>query len=134
MNKKVLLLCKDNSALSIIAEAILNKNLAGVDAQSAGIQTAKPIHPAVKKALLKNGLWSEAYRAKKVTTLSEQEFDLVIILDATPTKNLPDFSEKTTMIEIEYETPNYENSTNIERFIKTLTMELIPITRDILEL
>lgn len=134
LNKKVLLLCKDNSALSIIAEAILNKNLADVDAQSASIQASKPIHPAVKKALIKNGAWSEKYKSKKLDTLMHQDFDLVIILDASSTKKLPDFSEKTAMIEIEYETPNYENSTTTQRFIKTLTMELIPITRDILEL
>lgn len=134
MNKKVLLLCSNNSALSIIAEAILNKNLSGVDAQSGAIKTTKPIHPAVKKALVKNGSWSDSLHSKKLDALNDLHFDLVILLDASSTKNLPEFSDATAMIEIEYETPNYENSTNMERFIKTLTMELIPITRDILEL
>lgn len=134
MNKKVLLLCSDNSALSIIAEAILNKNLSGVDAQSAAIKASKPINPAVKKALIKDGSWSDKLRSKKLDILSSQNFDLVVLLDASSTKNLPEFSDATAVIEIEYETPNYENSTKMERFIKTLKMELIPITRDILDL
>ncbi|MDF1876534.1 arsenate reductase ArsC [Sulfurimonas sp. SAG-AH-194-L11] len=134
MNKKVLLLCKDNSALSIMAEAVLNKYLKEVDASSAAVKKIKAINPAVQTALIKDTSWSDTYMSKAVLGLLEEEFDLVIALDSLSSKAMPEFSDNTIVIEIEYEHPNYENSTQMERFIKTLKMELIPITRDILEL
>ena len=71
---------------------------------------------------------------KAVSELESIEFDLVIALTNSASKLSKDFSDNTTVIQIEYEEPEYSNSTNIERFIKTIKMELIPITRDILEL
>lgn len=134
MNKKVLLLCKDNSALSVMAEAVLNKYLKEVDASSAAVKKTKAINPSVKSALIKDTSWSDTYKSKPVLGLLEEEFDLVIALDVIATKFIPEFSDNTIVIEIEYEHPNYESSTQMERFIKTLKMELIPITRDILDL
>ncbi len=134
MNKKVLLLCKDNSALSVMAEAVLNKYLKEVDASSAAVKKTKAINPSVKSALIKDTSWSDTYKSKAVLGLLEEEFDLVIALDVIATKFIPEFSDNTIVIEIEYEHPNYESSTQMERFIKTLKMELIPITRDILDL
>jgi len=134
VNKKVLLLCKDNSALSVMAEAVLNKYLKEVDASSAAVKKTKAINPSVKSALIKDTSWSDTYKSKAVLGLLEEEFDLVIALDVIATKFIPEFSDNTIVIEIEYEHPNYESSTQMERFIKTLKMELIPITRDILDL
>ena len=134
MQKNVLLLCDDNSSLSIIAEAVLSKYLKGVQAQSAGLKKVKPLNQAVKKALQKDGSWSENFHAKSFTSLGANSFDLVIVLSNISEKQMPEFDEDTAVIQIEYEEPNYANSTNIERFIKTIKMELIPISRDILEL
>ncbi len=134
MNKKVLLLCKDNSALSVMAEAVLNRYLKEVTASSAAVKKTKAITPSVKSALIKDTSWDDTYHAKTVLSLLEEEFDLVIALDTISSKGIPEFSDNTIVIEIEYEHPNYESSTQMERFIKTLKMELIPITRDILEL
>ena len=134
MNKNVLLLCDDNSSLSIIAQAVLGKYLKGVQTFSAGVKKSKALNSDVKKALIKDGSWSDTFRSKSFETLTGESFDLVIILTDLPAKQTPEFDENTIVIQIEYEEPNYSNSTNIERFIKTIKMELIPITRDILEL
>jgi len=134
MNKNILLLCSDNASLSILAEAVLNRYLSNIKAQSAGFKKSKPLHPAVKKALIKDGSWQESYHSKKLDALSEEGFDLVFILSPSASKASKLFDDNTTVIEIEYEEPDYTNSTNLERFIKTLKMELIPITRDVLEL
>jgi len=134
MNKQVLVLCDDNSALSILAQAILNKYLADIEVQSAGIKPSKSIDKNVKSALVKDGSWSDDYTTKSVEGLLENEYDLVISLSEKASKKMPEFSDTTTVIAIEYDDENYENSTNLERLIKTLKMELIPITRDVLEL
>jgi len=134
MTKNVLILCNDNSSLSIMAQAILNKNLRGIDVLSAAIKKSKPLNKDVKKALMKDGSFDESYHSKSIDSLDNLNFDLVIVMSQTPAKKLPEFSDDTAVIEIEYEEPNYSNSTNIERFLKTIKMELIPITRDILEL
>jgi protein-tyrosine-phosphatase len=134
MSKNVLLLCNDNSALSIIAQAVLSKYLNGIITFSAGLKKVNPLNPAVKKALQKDGSWCDDFHAKSFESLADNSFDLVIILSNITRKQTPEFDENTTIIQIEYEEPNYSNSTNIERFIKTIKMELIPITRDILEL
>jgi len=134
MTKNVLILCNDNSSLSIMAQAILNKNLQGIEVESAAIKKVKQLNLNVKKALIKDGSFKDSYQAKSIEILKDLNFNLVIVMSQTPTKKLPEFSNETAVIEIEYEEPNYSNSTNIERFLKTIKMELIPITRDILEL
>jgi len=134
MNKNVLLLCDDNSSLSQIGQAVLGKYLKGVTTFSAGVKKSKTINTDVKKALIKDGSWNEDFKSKSFDTLIGDSFDLVIILSDLSAKQTPEFDENTIVIQIEYEEPNYSNSTNIERFIKTIKMELIPITRDILEL
>ncbi len=117
-----------------MAEAVLNKYLKEVDASSGAVKKTKQINPSVKSALIKDASWKDEYKSKAVLGLLEEEFDLVIALDSIATKSIPEFSDNTIVIEIEYEHPNYESSAQMERFIKTLKMELIPITRDILDL
>jgi len=134
MSKKVLVLCEDNSSLSIIAQAILNKYLSEITVQSAGIKAAQSVNKAVQKALLKDGSWMNDYTTKALSTVLQSHFDLVIILSEKAAKASKEFSDETIVIQIEYEEPNYSNSTNLDRFIKTIKMELIPITRDVLEL
>jgi len=134
MSKKVLVLCEDNSSFSIIAQAILNKYLSDITVQSAGIKAAQSVNKAVQKALLKDGSWDNNYKTKALSTVLKSHFDLVIILSDKAAKASKEFSDETIVIQIEYEEPNYSNSTNLDRFIKTIKMELIPITRDVLEL
>jgi len=134
MNKNILLLCSDNSSLSILAQAVLNHYLPNIEAQSAGYKKNKPLNPSVKKALIKDGSWNDEYNSKKLEAVISTQFDLVFILSPFASKAAKEFAEGTIVIEIEYEDPDYTNSTNLERFIKTLKMELIPITRDVLEL
>ena len=134
MSKQVLVLCDDNSALSILAQAVLNKYLPGIDVQSAGVKAAKTVDKNVKTALIKDGSWSDEYRTKDTLSILDAEYDLVISLSEKASKKIPEFSQNTTVIAIEYDDENYGNSTSLERLIKTLKMELIPITRDVLEL
>jgi len=106
MQKNVLLLCDDNSSLSIIAEAVLSKYLKGVQAQSAGLKKVKPLNQAVKKALQKDGSWSENFHAKNFTSLGANSFDLVIILSSISEKQMPEFDEDTAANSLADALPN----------------------------
>ena len=66
--------------------------------------------------------------------MQDREYDLVVALSSSAGKFTQEFSDKTIVIEIEYDDVETHNSTALDRFIKTIKMELIPITRDILEL
>ena len=134
MNKNVLLLCTDNSGISIIAQAVLSKYLKGLNVFSASLSKNKPIKIEVKQALKKDGSWSDKFTSKPLETLHAQKFDLVILLSEVSAKLIPEFGDKTTLIQIDYEEPSYSSELTLEKFIKTIKMELIPITRDILEL
>ena len=134
MKKKVLALCADNTALSIVAEAVLSRYLADIEMLSAGLKASKPLNANIKKALTKESLWSQTLHTKALSDIDERHFNLVIIMSPKASKLAKEFSDESTVIEIEYEEPNYTNSTELARFIKTIKMELIPITRDILEL
>ncbi len=134
MNKQLLVLCDDNSALSILAQAILNRHLPDIEVQSAGVKAAKSINKNVKTALIKDGSWRDEYTTKDTLSVLNTEYDLVLSLSQKASKKIPEFSENTVIIAIGYDDENYENSTDLERLIKTLKMELIPITRDILKL
>jgi protein-tyrosine-phosphatase len=61
----ILFLCRDNSALSIIAQALLNRSeRSGFRAFSAARHPALEVHPLAAQLLKTNGIWSEALRPK----------------------------------------------------------------------
>jgi arsenate reductase (thioredoxin) len=49
--KKVLVLCTGNSCRSIIAEALINAKLDGVEAKSSGVKASGKVNPNAKKLL-----------------------------------------------------------------------------------
>jgi len=113
---------------------VLNKYLKGVTAQSAAVKQNCPINSDVKKALIKDGCWREEYSSKKVDSVLSEKFDLVIALTSDAAKISSSFDDDTVVISIDYDEEEYSNPRSLERFIKTIKMELIPISRDILEL
>lgn len=129
MSKKVLILSTKNSCRSIIAEAILNKHLIGIQAYSAGIKASGKVNPDAKKILTREGLWDEGYKSKSFSTLSEMEFDLVVIVCDNAMDRCPDFGSDTKVIHIGYEDPEGKKFSAIEQLLKEIKMELIPITR-----
>jgi arsenate reductase (thioredoxin) len=61
----ILFVCRDNSALSIIAQALLNRSEgSGFHALSAARQPALEVHPLAAELLKANGIWSPALRPK----------------------------------------------------------------------
>lgn len=130
MNKKVLILCTGNSCRSIIAEAVLNKYLKGVDAWSAGVKASGKVNPNAKKVLLQDGSWDSKYHSKTLDKLDNEEFDLVITVCDNAAERCPLYPGTTQVIHVPYEDPDGKNFSAFEKTLKLIKMELIPITRN----
>lgn len=130
MSKNILILSTTNDSVSIIAESILTKYIPAFNIFSAGIKPAQVVNKEIQKALIKENSWQEDFSPKNIDSLSHISFDMVIVLSNFAATNCPDFNEDTIIIQIDYDEPDYKNSTKLERLIKSIKMELIPITRN----
>ncbi|MBL0707797.1 MAG: arsenate reductase ArsC [Sulfurimonas sp.] len=129
MSKKVLILCTGNSCRSIIAEAVLNKHLHGIDAMSAGTKATGKVNPDAIKVLQKNDLWDDKYHSKTLKDVEDEEFDLVITVCDNAMESCPMFPKKTKVIHVGYEDPDGKSYSAFEETLKLIKMELIPIVR-----
>ena len=129
MSKKVLILCTGNSCRSIIAEAVLNRYLDGVEAQSSGVKASGRVNPHAKKVLQDDGSWDEKYHSKTIDKVLDSEFDLVITVCDNANESCPIFPHTTKVIHVGYEDPDGKNFSAFLKTLKLIKMELIPITR-----
>jgi len=129
MNKKVLILCTGNSCRSIIAEAVLNKYLDGVEAYSSGVKASGKVNPNAKKVLQEDGSWDDRYHSKTLDKVIDIEFDLVVTVCDNAAENCPIFPKDTTVIHVGYEDPDGKNYNAFKKTLKLIQMELTPIVR-----
>ena len=129
MNKKVLILCTGNSCRSIIAEAVLNKYLNGVDAYSSGVKASGKVNPNAKKVLEADGSWDDKYHSKTLDKVMDIEFDLVVTVCDNAAENCPMFPEPVPVVHIGYEDPDGKNFAAFQKTLKLIQMELTPIVR-----
>ncbi len=130
MSKKVLILCTGNSCRSIIAEAVLNKYLKGVEAWSSGVKASGKVNPNAKKVLEADGSWDDKYHSKTLDKVENIEFDMVITVCDNANERCPVYPESTKLIHVGYEDPDGKNFSAFEKTLKLIKMELIPITRN----
>ena len=134
MSKKVLILCTGNSCRSIIAEAVLNRYLLGVEAYSSGVKASGKVNPNAKKVLQNEGIWEDRYHSKRLDKVLDIDFDLVITVCDNAMQSCPVFPDDTTVVHISYEDPDKKPFKKFEETLKMMKMELIPIVRTQLEL
>ena len=106
MNKKVLIICTGNSCRSIIAEALINRHIDGVEAYSCGVNPSGKVNPNAKKILEAHGEWDKKYHSKSLDILSEMAFDLVVTVCDHAHETCPTFSKPTTKIHVGFEDPD----------------------------
>ena len=129
MNKKVLILCTGNSCRSIIAEAVLNKYVDGVDAYSSGVKASGKVNENAKKVLLDDGSWLDSYNSKTLDKVINIEFDLVVTVCDNAKESCPIFPKNTRIIHVGYEDPDKKNYSAFEKTLKLIKMELIVIVK-----
>jgi len=104
--KKILILCTGNSCRSIIAEALINSFVDGVEAKSSGINASGIVNPNTKKVLTKYNIWDDKYYSKTLDKVIDEKFDLVVTVCDDAKQNCPIFPKRVPTIHIGFKDPN----------------------------
>jgi len=127
--KTVLVLCTGNSCRSIIAEALINANLEGVQAYSAGVRATGSVNAYAKRVLEEEGIWKDAYHSKTLEEIIDREFDLVVTVCDHAKESCPMFPRPVKKIHVGFSDPDGKK---YEAFILTyqaIKAELLPIIK-----
>ncbi len=126
MNKKVLILCTGNSCRSIIAEALVNAKLEGIDAESSGVKASGRVNPNAKKLLESHQIWREEYHSKTIDTVIEKPFDLVVTVCDHAKESCPMFPKPTPTIHVGFEDPDGKPYEAFETTYQEIETVLLP--------
>ncbi len=126
MSKKVLVLCTGNSCRSIIAEALINAKLDGVEAKSSGVKASGKVNPNAKKLLEEKGIWKEEYHSKTLDILLDEEFDLVVTVCDHANETCPMFPKSVPKIHVGFVDPDGKGFEAFEATYKEIEEILLP--------
>ncbi len=122
---KVLVMCTGNSCRSIIGEALLNAELEGVEAYSAGTNPSGKVNLNAKKVLQINGIWSDKYYSKNLDELLHVEFDLVVTVCDHAKESCPMFPRPVKKIHVGFEDPDGKDYEEFEKTYEEIKTTLI---------
>ena len=134
MDKKVLILCTGNSCRSIIAEALINRELDGISAFSSGVKPSGKVNPNAKKVLEENGAWRDEYHSKTLDTLEGIDFDLVVTVCDHAKETCPIFPKHIKNIHIGFEDPDGKSYEAFEATYQEIKEILLPKVKTALEM
>ena len=124
--KKVLILCTGNSCRSIIAEALINAKLEGIEAKSAGVRASGRVNPNAKKVLEAHGVWDDRYYSKTLDVLKNEAFDLVVTVCDHAKQSCPVFPNATKTMHVGFEDPDGKPYEAFEHTYRVIENELLP--------
>lgn len=125
--KKVLILCTGNSCRSIIAEALVNAHLKGIQAYSAGVRASGKVNAYAKRVLEEEGIWSDAYHSKTVDEIIHIDFDLVVTVCDHAHETCPMFPKLVRKIHVGFSDPDGKEYGAFILTCKAIQAELLPI-------
>jgi len=125
--KKVLILCTGNSCRSIIAEALVNAHLEGIEAYSAGVRASGKINAYAKRVLEEEGIWDERYHSKTVDEVLDIDFDLVVTVCDHANETCPMFPRPIKKIHVGFSDPDGKDYGAFIFTCKAIEAELLPI-------
>ena len=126
MDKKVLVLCTGNSCRSIIAEALINKELEGIKAWSAGVAPSGKVNENAKKVIQEHGAWRDSYHSKPIEAVEDIDFDLVVTVCDNAKETCPMFPKATKTIHVGFEDPDGKPYAAFEETYEAIRSRLLP--------
>ena len=127
--KKVLILCTGNSCRSIIAEALINKELKDIQAYSSGVKASGKVNPNAKKILEQNNCWDTKYHSKVLEEVMDIDYDLIVTVCDNAKESCPLFKGDTKVIHIGFEDPDGKEYDEFIKTYKLIKEELLPIVK-----
>lgn len=124
--KKVLILCTGNSCRSLIAEALINAKLEGVEANSSGVKASGKINQDAFKLLNQKGIWKNEYHSKTIDKVINNHYDLVVTVCSHASQNCPVFPKNIKTIHVEFEDPSGKEFEEFEKLYKNIEEKLLP--------
>jgi len=128
--RKVLILCTGNSCRSIMAEALVNRELAsrGILAFSAGSRPTGRIHPEARAVLRRAGAWESRYHSKTVEeVMDEGPFDLLVTVCDHAKKACPVFPGTGRKIHLGFDDPDGQPPEAFSRTLREIRKRLLPL-------
>ena len=125
--KKVLILCTGNSCRSIIAEALVNAKLEGVEAYSAGVRASKKVNAYAKRVLEEEGIWKDSYHSKALDEVLHVDFDLVVTVCDHANETCPMFPRPLPKIHVGFSDPDGKDYGAFVLTYQAIEAELLPI-------
>ena len=130
MSKKVLILCTGNSCRSIIAEALINAKLEGIDADSSGVRASGRVNPNAQKLLEEKGIWEEKYHSKVIDTVIDNHYDLVVTVCDHANETCPMFPKAVKTIHVGFEDPDGKGYEAFEETYEEIKEILLPKVKE----
>ena len=128
--KKVLILCTGNSCRSIIAEALVNAKLEGIEAYSAGVRASGKVNAYAKRVLEEEGIWWDEYRSKTLDEVINLDFDLVVTVCDHANETCPMFPRPIPKIHVGFSDPDGKDYGAFILTYKAIEAELLPIIKE----
>lgn len=124
--KKVLILCTGNSCRSIIAEALINAKLEGIEADSSGVRASGCVNSNAQKLLEQKGIWKEQYHSKTIDKVIDNAYDLVVTVCDHANETCPMFPKAVKVIHVGFEDPDGKGFDAFEQTYKEIEEVLLP--------
>ena len=124
--KKVLILCTGNSCRSIIAEALINAKLDGIEAKSAGVNPKGEVNKLAKKVLKENRIWNDKYYSKDINEVINEDFNLVITVCDNAKETCPTFPKPIPHLHIPFTDPDGKDYKEFQKTYKEIEEKLLP--------
>jgi arsenate reductase len=128
--KKVLILCTGNSCRSIMAEALVNAFVEGVEAHSSGVAPSGKVNPNAKKILQENGIWRDDYHSKELDELKDTEFDLIVTVCDHAKESCPAFPKAVPTVHVGFSDPDGKSYVEFQKTYLDIKERLLPIIKE----
>jgi len=123
---KVLILCTGNSCRSIIAEALINAELEGIEAHSSGVMASGKVNPNAQRLLEEKGIWQDRYHSKRLDEVIDNDYDLVVTVCDHAHETCPMFPKPVPKIHVGFEDPDGKGYEAFERTYEEIAKVLLP--------
>ena len=111
-----------------MAEALINAKMgACVEAESSGVQASGEVNPQARAVLKSRGLWRESYHSKRIESMLNRSFDLVVTVCDAAKESCPLFPNAVKTIHVGFEDPSGKAAEAYEKSCDLIEKELLPV-------